>query len=442
MKHTGPLGGVEIYKKRRQKFLEKIKDGVAIFPSHPHYIRNDDVHYPFRQDSSVYYLSGFTEPESVLVFAPHLKNKFVMFVSEKDPLRELWDGFRYGVEGAKQYFGADHVYPVSEFDKIMPEILKGADKIYYRLDVNKEYDEKIKILMEQSRKLRGRTGAGLQDLQDTRKIVGEMRLFKTKEEISFLKKACEITAHGHVAGMKATEVGKFEYEVQSEIEREFKRRGAPRLGYESIVGRGPNATILHYILNNDQCEDGDLLLVDAGAEYGYMSGDITRTYPVNGKFTRDQKKYYEAVLKVQKSCISMIKPGVKIADVHAHAIEGLTEGMVELGLLKGNVKNLIAKKDFFKYFPHGTSHWLGMDVHDAGLYQVDGKSRTLEPGMCFTVEPGLYVPEHDKHAPKQYRGLGVRIEDDVHVTAKGCEVMTSSAPKEVDEIESTVGLGD
>jgi Xaa-Pro aminopeptidase len=435
----GPKGGIEVFNQRRKQLLEKLKGGVAIIPSAMEYLRNDDVHFPFRQESNFYYLTGFTEPESAIVLDPSSPHPFTLFVRENDPTRELWDGFRYGLDGAAEYFGPNKVYPISEFKGLLPELFKNADQIFYKINQNKEYDQWVFEAIEKARKLRGRTGIGAAAIVDIKQIIGEMRLFKSAEELALLKKATEISAHGHLAGMKICKPGIFEYEVEAEIEREFRRRGADRLGYGSIVGSGANATVLHYVTNADKMKDGDFLLVDAGAEYGYFTGDITRTFPVSGRFSPAQKKFYEAVLKVQKDCIKFVKPGVKLADVHGRAINGLTDAMLELGLLKGNKKEIVEKRGFFKYFPHGTSHWLGMDVHDAGLYNVDGQPRRLEPNMCFTVEPGMYVPQNDTEAPKEYRGLGVRIEDDVVVTAAGCEVLTSLAPKEVSEIEAIVG---
>jgi Xaa-Pro aminopeptidase len=265
-----------------------------------------------------------------------------------------------------------------------------------------------------------------------------MRLFKSADEIELLKKATEISSKGHLAAMALCKPGIFEYEIEAEVEREFRRLGADRVGYGSIVGSGANATVLHYVSNTDECKKDDLLLIDAGAEYGYVTGDITRTFPVSGKFSGPQKKFYEAVLKVQKDCIQFVKPGVTMPAIHARAIEGLTEAMLELGILKGNKKEIIEKREFFKYYPHGTGHWLGMDVHDAGLYAINGEPRKLEPGICFTVEPGLYIPANDTSAPAEYRGMGVRIEDDVIVTSKGCDVLTSLAPKEVIAIEEAM----
>jgi len=435
----GPKGGVEIYKKRRKACLERIKDGVAIIAANPELIRNNDVHYPYRQDSSFYYLTGYTEPESVIVLDPSSPSPFVLFVREKDPSRELWDGFRYGTQGAEQYYGPNKVYPITEFEKMLPDLIKNAEKIYYKIGEYKEFDETVLEGMQLARRMKGRSGLGAPSLVDIKQLIGELRLFKTDEELDFLRKATEISAHGHIAAMSACRPGMFEFEIEAVVESEFRKRGAERLGYGSIVGSGANATVLHYVSNSDEIMKDQLLLIDAGAEYGYVTGDITRTFPVSGKFTPAQKKFYEAVLTVQKDCISAIKPGVKLADIHQRAIDGLTDQMLELGILKGNKKSLIEKREFFKYYPHGTSHWLGMDVHDSGLYQVNGEPRKLEPRMCFTVEPGLYIPTNDTSAPAEYRGLGVRIEDDVTVTDSGCEVLTKLAPKEVSEMESIIG---
>jgi Xaa-Pro aminopeptidase len=435
----GPKGGVEIFKKRRKILMDKTKDGVVIIPSMPEVVRNNDVNYPFRQDSSFYYMSGFIEPESVIVLDASSKTPLTMFVRERDPSRELWDGFRYGLDGAAQYFGADKTYPIKEFADHLPELIKNTEKVYYKLNEYHETDKIVLDAMEKARRMKGRTGLGAPTLIDVKQVVGEMRLFKSAEEVELLKKACEISSRGHLAGMQATKSGKMEFEIEAAIEGEFRRLGADRVGYTSIIGTGANGTVLHYVFNNDKLKDGDLLLVDAGAEYGYLTGDITRTFPVSGKFTAPQKKIYNSILRVQKECVAMVKPGVRLAEVHQHAIDGLTEAMLELGLMKGNHKEIVEKTLYKRYFPHGTSHWLGMDVHDSGVYMIDGQSRKLEPGMCFTVEPGLYVPEDDKEAPAEYRGIGIRIEDDIHVVAGGCENMTILAPKEIEELEATVG---
>lgn len=433
----GPLGGVEIFRKRRQLLAEKLGDGVGILTSAPEQIRNDDVHQSYRPDSSLYYLTGFEEPESVAVFAPKTDTPFIMFVRRKDATRELWDGFRYGIEGTKEKYGVDKVYPIDELTTVLPDILKTASKVFYRIGEHHEWDGKIMTCLDTAKKARGRSGAGLPALEDFKTLIGQMRLFKSSDEASLLKKACEISAKGHIKAMQTSKPGMFEYQVQAEIEREFKYLGSPRLGYGSIVATGANATVLHYVFNDDQLKDGDLLLLDAGAEYGMMSGDITRTYPVNGKFSAAQKKIYEVVLAAQKACIQMVKPGATLEQIHNKAVAVLVDGMLDLKLISNSERSkVLDEKLFRKYYPHNTSHWLGMDVHDAGFYQINGKSRPLEPGMCFTIEPGLYVPKDDS---SELRGIGIRIEDDILVTKDGCEVMTSLVPKEVSEIEKLMG---
>ncbi|MDZ4678646.1 MAG: aminopeptidase P N-terminal domain-containing protein [Oligoflexia bacterium] len=435
----GPKGGLDIFKKRQKKLLEKIGDGVGVIFAHPEQIRNNDVHHKYRQDSTFYYLTGFSEPESVIVFDASSPSPFTMFVRQKDATRELWDGFRYGIDGAAEYFGANKVYPIDDLVKILPELLKNTSKVYYKLGEQKEHDEIIMTAIDHARRSRGRSGLGQPNIIDLKQITGEMRLIKQPEEIELLRKACEISAYGHIAAMRACKPGVNEYEIEAEVEHEFRRRGSDRLGYNSIVGSGPNATVLHYVFNDDVCKREHLLLIDAGAEFGYFTGDITRTFPVGGTFSPAQKKFYDVVLKVQKDCIEFVKPGVKLADIHQRAIKGLIDGMLSLGLMKGSAKDIYEKKEYIKYYPHGTGHWLGMDVHDSGLYSIDGEPRALEPGMCFTIEPGLYVPENDKDAPAEFRGMGVRIEDDILVTSKGCEVLTKLAPKETHEIEAILG---
>lgn len=436
----GPFGGTEVFKQRRLRLAEKIKGGLFVLYAHPEQIRNNDVHQLYRQDSALYYLTGFTEPESICVIAAHTGTpQTILFVRRKDPTRELWDGFRYGTEGALKYFAVDKVYPIDEFEQVFLDLLKGAEKLYYRLNENHEHDVQMLGLLERYKQSQGRSNRGPIDVTDSKQVVGEMRLIKSEPEKELLRKASEISAEGHIAAMRATKPGMWEYQIQAVCEAEFKMRGSERLGYGTIVGTGANATVLHYVFNNDKLKDGDMLLIDAGAEYGYYTGDITRTYPVNGKFTRAQRRFYEAVLKVQKATLDFIEPGKRLADVHKFSTEGLIEQMLEIGLLKGDAKKIFDDKSYTKYFPHGTSHWLGMDVHDTGFYQINGEPRTLEVGMCFTVEPGLYVPADDKEASSEFRGMGVRIEDDVCVTEKGCENFTVKAPKEIEEMEAIIG---
>jgi Xaa-Pro aminopeptidase len=436
----GPMGGNEIFKTRRQKYLDLTKDGISIFFSQPEQVRNNDVHHHFRQDSAFYYLSGFTEPESVLVLDANSPNPFTMFVRERDATRELWDGFRYGIEGAAEFYGPHKVYPIGELEKKLPDLIKNSEKIYYKTAENPENDRLLEKVIESARKSFGRSGRGNPQICDAKQIVGEMRLHKSSDELMLLKQACIISAEGHIAAMKVCKPGMFEYQLDAEITREFKMRGSERIGYGSIVGGGSNATVLHYVFNSDELKKDDLVLIDAGAEYGYYTGDITRTFPISGKFSKAQKQLYEAVLRVQKDCIDFVKPGVKLAAIHQHAIQGLVDQMLDLKLLKGNKTSIIEKKEYLKYYPHGTGHWLGMDVHDSGLYSLKGEPRELKEGMCFTIEPGLYIPKDDQDAPAEYRGIGIRIEDDIAVNKKGlADVLTELAPKEIDAMESIIG---
>lgn len=432
----GPIGGLKAYELRRKKLYEQIGDGVAIVFAKPEETRNSDVPHPYRQDSTFFYLTGFVEPDSVAVFNPSSKTPFTFFVRPRDPGKEIWDGFRYGVEGAKKHFGADQVFEYSELEKQLPSLLESADVIYYHLSEELPFNEVVFKAAKEAVKKRGRTGLGNPTYKDLHQIVGEMRIIKTAEEQEFLKKACDISAEGHLTAMKTCRPGIMEYEVEAELLREFRRRDSKRVGYESIVGSGENATILHYVFNDSECKDGDLLLIDAGAEYGHMTGDITRTFPVNGKFTEPQKEFYQAVLDVQKALVEMVKPGIGFYDLHDKAIELLSQKLIDLKILKGDLKQVIESKSYRKYFPHGTGHWLGSDVHDVGLYRIDGEVRKLEPGMSFTIEPGLYVRGDDKEAPEKFRGMGVRIEDDILVTSSGYENLTKKVPKEVSDIEA------
>lgn len=438
LNEKGPSGGMEIYKKRRAELLNKIKGGVAVLFSHPEQIRNEDVHHHYRQDSAFYYLTGFPESESVAVI-DGVSNTFTLFVKKKDPLKELWTGFLYGLEGAQEHFGANKVYPIDELKSVLPDLLKNAEKVFYRMGEFRDNDEVVLSAIRSGVKSRGRTGLGDPDIADVKTLIGEMRLKKGDDEVNNLRRACDISARGHIRAMKASRPGIYEYELEAELLYEFKKGGSPRVGYGAIVASGVNATVLHYTENNCRCDDGEFVLIDAATEYGYLTSDITRTFPVNGKFSAAQKKFYQAVLTVQKNLVAMVKPGIRFHDIHDACTEGLTDAMLDLGLLKGSRKQLIESNEYKKYFPHGTGHWLGMDVHDSGVYRIKGESRLLEPGMCFTIEPGLYVPGDDTTAPSEYRGLGVRIEDDILVTAKGHENLTQAVPKEVDALEEIIG---
>ncbi len=434
-----PIYDMSIFAERRKKIGQEIQGGALVVASHPELIRNHDVHFPYRQDSNLFYLTGWEEPDSILVYRPGLKPETVMFTRRKDVERETWDGFRYGPEGCESEFKIDKCYPIDEFQKVAPQLLKEVDRVYYRQYKNKEVDEKMESVLEMVKALQGRTGYGLLTIHDADTVIGEHCLVKSEYELTQLREACEISAQAHLAAMRFTRPGVNERQVQGVLAHHFYMKGSAREGYGFIVASGNSATTLHYNFNDQVCKDGDLLLIDAGAEYNYYTGDITRTYPVNGKFTDEQARVYEAVLKVQKAIIDYIKPGVVFKDLHDMGTSMLTDVMLELGLLSGRKEDLIQALAQKKYYPHGIGHWLGMDVHDAGLYFKKGEPRPLEANMCFTVEPGLYIPADETSAPQKYRGIGIRIEDNIRVTSHGTENMTTSVPKEISDIEKVVG---
>jgi Xaa-Pro aminopeptidase len=430
---------MNVFIDRRAQLSALARKSAVIIASHPERVRNNDVHFPYRQDSCFFYLTGFEEPESILVFRPGQTPETILFVRPKDVERETWDGFRYGPEGTEREFKIDKVYLISEFDKMIVSLLRPVEKIYYRLGIDHEFDQKILSVLGQVRSHQGRTGAGHLPLLDAWELIGELRLKKSPYDVATMRKACEISARAHVEAMRATRPGINERELQGVLIASFLRQGAAREGYNTIVGSGDNATTLHYVFNDQECKDGDLLLIDAGAEYQYYTGDITRTFPVNGKFSAPQKRLYQGVLDLQKSLIASIKLGGQLRTLQETTIEHLTDLMIELKILTGSRSQLIESLAFKKYYPHGVSHWLGMDVHDTGLHSVGGEPRKLEPGMAFTVEPGIYIPAHDTSAPAEYRGIGIRIEDNIVVTPTGCENLTASCPKEINELESIIG---
>lgn len=434
-----PIYDMSIFSERRRLVGQEIFGSALVVASHPEHIRNHDVHFPYRQDSNLFYLTGWEEPESVLILRPGLTPEAVMFVRRRDPERETWDGFRYGPEGCEREFKIDKCYAIDEFEKIAPVLLKEVDRVYYRLGKNRDFDDRLQAVLDSVKQMQGRTGIGLLPIYDADTLIGEKRLVKSEYELTQLREACEISAQAHLAAMRFTRPGVNERQVQGVLAHQFFMRGSAREGYHSIVASGNSATTLHYNFNDQVCRDGDLLLIDAGAEYNYYTGDITRTFPVNGKFTDEQARVYEAVLKVQKDILDFIKPGVVFKELHDMGTSLLTDAMLELGLLSGRKEDLIQAMAQKKYYPHGIGHWLGMDVHDAGLYFKKGEPRPLEPNMCFTVEPGIYIPADDSSAPAKYRGIGIRIEDNIRVTSTGSENMTSSAPKEIADLEKVVG---
>lgn len=434
-----PTEDVRIFADRRQRIAQDLQGAALIVAAHPEQIRNHDVGYPYRQDSNMYYLTGFEEPESILIFRPGCKPESVMFTRRRDKERETWDGFRFGPEGVEREFKIDKAYPIDEFMVHAPTLLKEVDRVYYTLFKNEEADKKIQACLERTKAMQGRTGYGLLPINDADTFLGEFRLVKSELELTNLREACEISAQAHLAAMRFTRPGVTERQVQGVLAHNFFMKGAAREGYNYIVASGNAATTLHYNFNDQVCKDGDLLLIDAGAEYNYYTGDITRTYPVSGKFTDEQARVYQGVLDVQKQIIDYVKPGIVFKDLHDMGTSLLTDLMLELGLLSGRKDDLIASLQQKRYYPHGIGHWLGMDVHDAGLYFKKGVPREIEANMCFTIEPGLYIPADDTSAPQKYRGIGIRIEDNVRVTSHGCENMTSSVPKEIADIEKVVG---
>lgn len=409
---------------------------VAIIPSAREATRSNDTQYRFRQDSDFLYLTGFEEPEAIAVVAPAREQKFTLFVRPRDPEREIWDGRRAGVEGAQSEYGADESFPIVEFDEKLHDILDGAEKLYYRLGVNPDLDETIIRQIVRMRALNRKPIHPPRTIVDPATIVHEMRVLKRPEEIELMQRAADIAAEAHREAMKAARPGMKEYEVEALIELIFRRRGAAAPAYTSIIGAGANATVLHYINNDGELKAGDLLLIDAGAEYKGYASDITRTFPINGRYTKAQREIYDLVLEAQMSCVEMVRPGTTHDELKAHSIEVLTEGMVRLGLLKGDPKELIKEKKYEQFYMHGLGHMLGIDVHDVGIYYYDKESRALEPGVVMTVEPGLYISPDTKDIPEQYLGIGVRIEDDVLCTSNGPRVLTDKVPKQAEEIEA------
>jgi Xaa-Pro aminopeptidase len=427
-----------MFAERRKKFLASMdRYGVAVLVNPGEITRSHDTNYKYRSDTDFYYLTGFNEPDSVAVFIPeHPEHQYVLFVRPKDPERETWDGRRAGVEGSVKDFGADIAFSINDLEEKLPELLKNKESIYYSLGIYADFDLTIiNTLADLRRRVRSGDFAP-EKIIDTGSIVHEMRLFKSSEEVELMRQSNVIAKEAHTAAMKMAKEGVYEYEVESVIENIFRRNGAVAPAYNSIVGTGINATILHYTENNTALKDGDLLLIDAGAEYQMYASDITRTFPVSGKFTKEQKEVYEIVLEANLEAIKEAKPGNKFIDIHNRALRVLTEGMVKLGFLKGDVDTLIKEKQYEKFYMHRTGHWLGMDVHDRGKYHINGESRTLEPGMVLTVEPGFYIQEGIDGIDPKYIGIGIRIEDDILITADGNENLSSGLAKTVEEIEA------
>jgi Xaa-Pro aminopeptidase len=423
-----------------KRFIEQMEpNSIAVIPAAHEATRSYDTEYKFRQDSDFMYLTGFPEPDAIAVIEPGSKRPFTLYVRPRDLEMETWFGRREGVDGAVKNYNADRSFPVEKFDGDLGKLLDGHDVLYYRFAVDKGLDQKILHYLSNQRVRRLKTAYPPHTIIDPTIIIGDMRLHKTPEEIELMQRAADITAEAHILAMKRTRPGMNEFQIESIIEAYMRENGASGVAYNSIIGGGENATILHYVENNRPLKDGDLLLVDAGAEYKGYAADITRTFPINGKYTKAQREVYDVVLDVQEKCVEYTRVGNTVKGRQEYSIELLTEGMKKLGLLKGKTQELIKKKAYMKYYMHGVGHYLGMDVHDAGRYFTDQtakNSRPFAPGMVLTVEPGIYVPPDDRSAPAKYRGIGIRIEDDVVVTEDGNINLTIKVPKDPDEIEA------
>jgi Xaa-Pro aminopeptidase len=407
-----------------------------VLPAAPEAVRSGDTQFRYRQDSDLYFLTGFTEPESVAVLVPaDPEPRLVFFVRPRDPERETWNGRRAGVEGVARDFGATEAYPYGELAQRLPALLEGFDVLYYGLGRNPAVDRVVLDTVATLKATRPRRGTSPVEIRDTGTALAETRLCKRPEELERLRAACAISAEAHVAAMRGARAGMRESEVEAMLDYVFRSRGGMGPGYDTIVAGGANATILHYIQNSELLKDGDLLLVDAGCEFDHYSGDITRTFPVGPAFTRDQRAVYDVVLAAEKAAIVEVRPGAPADAPHKRALEVLTQGLVDLGVLKGPAAERVADEGFKPFYMHRTSHWLGLDVHDAGLYVTDGQARLLEPGMVLTIEPGLYFGDYCGEVDARWKGIGIRVEDDVLVTEQGGENLTVTCPKEPAEIE-------
>ena len=426
------------YARRRKALMAQMEpNSIAILPAAAVAIRNRDVEHVYRQDSDFQYLSGFPEPEAVVVLIPGREyGEYVLFCRERNAERELWEGLRAGQEGAIRDFGADDAFPISDIDDILPGLIEGRDRVYSAMGSNPEFD---RHLMEWINVIRSKAHLGAQPPNEfvaLDHLLHDMRLYKSAAEIKVMRGAAQISARAHVRAMQACRAGLHEFSLEAELDYELRKGGAKMPAYGSIVASGRNACILHYQQNDAALKDGDLVLIDAGCEIDCYASDITRTFPVSGTFSPEQKAIYELVLKSQYAAFEAIGPGKHWNQAHEATVQVITAGLVELGLLQGDVNQLIEDEAYKAFYMHRAGHWLGMDVHDVGEYKVGGEWRVLEVGMALTVEPGIYVSPDNLNVAKKWRGIGVRIEDDVVVTKKGCEVLSGDVPKTVAEIEA------
>lgn len=432
----------EYARRRKALMAQMVPNSIAILPAAAVAIRNRDVEHVYRQDSDFQYLSGFPEPEAVIALIPGREHgEYVLFCRERDPERELWDGLRAGQDGAIERFGADDAFPIADIDDILPGLIEGRDRVYTAMGSNPEFDRR---LMEWINTIRAKARLGAQPPNEfvaLDHLLHDMRLYKSAAEVKVMREAAAISARAHIRAMQAARPGLHEYSLEAELDYEFRRGGARMPAYGSIVAAGRNACILHYQENNAVLKSGDLVLIDAGCEIDCYASDITRTFPVSGRFSTEQRAIYELVLAAQEAAFAQIAPGKHWNQAHEATVRVITEGLVHLGLLEGEVDALIEADAHREFYMHRAGHWLGMDVHDVGEYKVGGEWRVLEPGMALTVEPGIYISPNNTRVAKKWRGIGVRIEDDVVVTRQGCEILTSGVPKSVEQVEALMAQG-
>ncbi|HUX89259.1 MAG TPA: aminopeptidase P N-terminal domain-containing protein [Gallionellaceae bacterium] len=425
----------DLYHLRRTRLLQQMQRGIAVIPTAPEALRNGDAHYPYRFDSHFHYLTGFEEPDAVLVLLSGAQPQSILFCREKDMEREIWDGFRYGPDAARKLFGFDATYPVAQLDDKLAELMGNQPALFHPLGAHAVWDDRILALRT---RVQAQARSGItapNEIHDVRMLLDEMRLIKDSTELGTMRRAATISAAAQVRAMRATCPGKMEYEIEAELLHEFRCSGAQGPAYTSIVAGGANACVLHYISNNSVLKDGDLLLIDAACELDGYAADITRTFPVNGKFSPAQKDVYEIVLAAQLAAIAGAHPAARWNQPHDAALRVLAQGMLDLKLCAGSVDGVIDSGDYKRFYMHRTGHWLGMDVHDVGNYKQGGDWRDLQPGMALTVEPGMYIRPAD-NVPETLWNIGIRIEDDIVITAEGCEVLTHAVPKTVDALET------
>ena len=427
------------FARRRQQLMQAAGEGsILILPAAPERVRSRDTQYPYRQDSDFWYLTGCDEPEAVLVLVPGRKHgEAILFCRERDLEREAWDGPRLGPEGAVAVLGLDDAYPIADIDEILPGLLEGRRRVHYHLGRDADFDLKLIGWLNRVRAQVRQGAQPPQEFLELGHLLDELRLFKSADELRLMQQAADISVQAHRAALRAARVGMHEFELQAELEYVFRKHGA-QPAYASIVGAGANACVLHYRNNVAKCRDGELVLIDAGAEYAGYAADITRTFPVNGRFSKPQRALHDLVCAAQAAALAQARPGVPYEAGHDAAVATLAEGLLSLGLLKGTLEKVIASGDYKRFYRHKTGHWLGLDVHDVGEYRIDGASRLLEPGMVFTIEPGLYIPPDDTSVAAQWRGIGIRIEDDVLITHEGHRVLTDALERSAEDVEGVM----